>query len=328
MNIVKLRDFKEYNLLYEMWNKELGFIFPITKKLFEKNVFSYGDKVLDSSFVCLINNQPVGFIIGKIWEKDYDLPTYEKSGWISLIYVMPGFRNQGIGSKLLNLVEEIFEKQNKEVINLGRDYFNFFPGLPTDLKYYRDWFSKRGYTLGYDTNDLVKHVTVDTKKEMLKPFKDGKNYQIRRANINDLSKIDVLIKNNWPGRWHIEFLDYVEKGGTGYEYMICIDELENVVGFCKFCDYNTPTILTSYSLNFHGRFEKIGGIGPLGVDINYRRRNIANNILKSIINELIDKGVADIIIDWTNLMHIYRNYGFEIWKSYTYTQKEIICQNK
>ena len=47
------------------------------------------------------------------------------------------------------------------------------------------------------------------------------------------------------------------------------------------------------------------------------------DILKQIVNELIDRNTTDIIIDWTNLMHIYRNYGFEIWKSYTYYEKKI-----
>ena len=51
---------------------------------------------------------------------------------------------------------------------------------------------------------------------------------------------------------------------------------------------------------------------------------IANNILKQIVNELIERKTTDIIIDWTNLMHIYRNYGFEIWKSYTYYEKKLI----
>lgn len=323
MNIVELKDFKEIDKLYNMWNNEFGFIFPISSELFNKNIYSYGKGVLESSFVALDNNEPIGFIIGKTWDNSLEIPNYNNLGWISLIYVKPEFRNQGIGSLLLNKVEEIFKKLKKLEINLGRDYFNFFPGLPTDLKYYRTWFEKRGYIGSYDTNDLIKNINLNTSKEILKPYKDNKQYTIRRANVNDLDKLSLLIKNNWPGRWHAELIDYINKGGTGYEYMICLNEEENVCGFCKVCDYETPTNLTSYSLNFKSRFEKIGGIGPLGVDINFRNLNIANNILKTIINELIDKNITNIIIDWTNLMHIYRKYGFEIWKSYTYMNKKI-----
>ena len=76
-------------------------------------------------------------------------------------------------------------------------------------------------------------------------------------------------------------------------------------------------------MNYYNRFESLSGIGPLGVDKNFRKLNIANNILKTIINELLVDGTTDIIIDWTNLMHIYQKYGFEIWKSYTYIYKEL-----
>ena len=323
MEIIKLGEFKEYEKLYEMWNDEFGFIFPITQELFDKNVFGYGHNAVDNSFVSIVDNQPVGFIIGKTWLDEYSVESYLDMSWISLIYVKPSFRNQGIGSALLNKVEEIFINENKKSICIGRDYRNFFPGLPNELKYYRDWFSKKGYSIGYDTNDLIKKNTINTKKEVLKPYKDNKQYIIRRATINDFDKIDTLIKTNWPGRWHMEFLDYVACGGTGHEYMICIDENDKVCGFCKACDVYTPIELCGYSMNYYDRFDYLGGIGPLGVDSNYRKLNIANNLLKTIINELLEKEVSEIIIDWTNLMHIYQKYGFEIWKSYSYIQKEL-----
>ena len=323
MNIVKLKEFKEINKLYEMWNEEYGFIFPITKELFNKNVLEYGGDIFEESFVALIDNEPVGFILGKTWSRDLVIGNYDKTGWVSLIYVKPKFRNIGIGSALLGKVEEIFVNKNLETVYLGKDYYNFFPGLPVDLKYFRPWFEKRGYAGAYDTNDLIKKVNEKTKYEKLVDFKDGKNYTIRRACKDDFDGLEKLIKKNWPGRWYLELVDYIEHGGTGHEYMISLDENGVVCGFCKICDYDTPLVLAGYSLNFHGRFERIGGIGPLGVDVDYRRRNIANNILKQIVNELIDRKTTDIIIDWTNLMHIYRNYGFEIWKSYTYYEKKL-----
>lgn len=323
MEIIKLLEFKDYEKLYKMWNDEFGFIFPITKELFNKNVFEYGNCAIDNSFVAVEDTEAVGFVIGKTWLEKYYVEAYLEMGWISLIYVKPSFRNQGIGTALLNKVEEIFINENKKSISLGRDYYNFFPGLPNELKYYRTWFEKKGYIANYDTNDLIKRNTITTKKEILKPYKDNKPYIIRRATVDDFEGIDNLIKKNWPGRWYMEYLDYVAHGGTGYEYMICLTEENKVCGFCKVCDIYTPLELCGYSMNFYDRFDYLGGIGPLGVDSNYRKLNIANNLLKTIINELLEKEVSEIIIDWTNLMHIYQKYGFEIWKSYTYIQKEL-----
>lgn len=323
MNIINLTDYKTPDELYKMWNEEFGFIFPITKELFQKNVFDYGECAINNSFVAIENDIAVGFVIGKTWPNKYEVAGYNDIGWISLIYVKPEFRKRGIGSSLLEKIEKIFIEQKKTIINIGKDYYNFFPGVPVEMKIHRSFFSNRGYNLNYDTNDLIKKITNKTKKEVLKAYKDGKSYIVRRATKEDFSKIDHLIKKNWPGRWYMEFLDYVDNGGTGKEYMICIDENDYVCGFCKICDINTPLILSGYSMNYYDRFDHLGGIGPLGVDIEYRKRNIANNILKTIINELIESGATEIIIDWTNLMHIYQKYGFEIWKSYTYTYKEL-----
>jgi ribosomal protein S18 acetylase RimI-like enzyme len=323
MEIIKLIDYNKPEKLYNLCNEEFGFIFPITEELFQKNVYNYGKCALNYSFVAIEKEEVLGFIIGKVWDDKYEVKGYESIGWISLLYVKPSVRRQGIGTLLTEKIEKIFKEENKAIIYLGKDYCNFFPGLPVELKIHRSFFEKRGYTLNYDTNDLIKKVTEKTPLEILKPYKDGKNYLIRRANVNDFPMIDNLLKKNWPGRWHMEFLDYVNNGGNGNEYMICIDENNVVCGFCKVCDITTPLILSGYSMNFYDRFEFLGGIGPLGVDIEYRKRNIANNILKTIINELINKKVSEIIIDWTNLMHIYQKYGFEIWKSYTYVYKEI-----
>ena len=114
MEIIKLSEYQNSNKLYELWNEELGFIFPITFELFQKNVFEYGPACLENSFVVVIDGVAVGFVIGKTWMEKHDLPSYNELSWISLIYVKPEFRRRGIGSLLLEKVEEIFKKQNKK----------------------------------------------------------------------------------------------------------------------------------------------------------------------------------------------------------------------
>ena len=84
----------------------------------DKNVIEYGGNIYDESFVAIVDNVPVGFIIGKTWHRELVVGNYDKAGWISLIYVKPKFRNMGIGSLLLNKVEEIFV--DKEMITLKK----------------------------------------------------------------------------------------------------------------------------------------------------------------------------------------------------------------
>lgn len=322
-NNIYYKSFKSFSKekalkLNKLWNDELGFIFPISEELMQRNTYDTQGFLEEYSYVAVINEEPVGFVINKIWSHEYQLEAYLNTGWISLIYVKKEFRNQGIGSELLNKSLSAFKSFNCNKVFLGRDYQNFFPGLPVDLKAHVKWFAKRGFSGLYDTNDLVNNK-LDSKYE-LRTYLDNLNYTIRLGNKNDLPKIDAFFKKNFPSRWHVEYLDYVSNGGNGFEYLICLDPEENVCGFCKIQTFDTPINLIGYSLTWRNRFDRIGGVGPLGVDKDYRHKNIAYNLLVSAINELIDRNCQKAIIDWTNLMELYRKFGFEIWKSYTYLQ--------
>ena len=98
MEIISLFEYSSYEELYKMWNSEYGNIFPITKSLFDRNTRNAYDK---ASFVALVDNIAVGFIIGKVWSDEYEIKGYEDCGWINLIYVLPQYRKLGIGTALL-----------------------------------------------------------------------------------------------------------------------------------------------------------------------------------------------------------------------------------
>lgn len=311
MEIISLFEYSSYEELYKMWNSEYGNIFPITKSLFDRNTRNAYDK---ASFVALVDNIAVGFIIGKVWSDEYEIKGYEDCGWINLIYVLPQYRKLGIGTALLNKAENEIEILNKKVIHLGRDYLNYFPGLPCDLKNSLNWFIKRGYQNPYNTYDLICNKNLD-----LLPL-DNNDLTFRPASIVDRDDLINFMNNNWPGRWTKEVVDYFNNGGTGSEYLLCLDN-NKICAFAKVGYPNTVSNLISYSMTWRSRFERLGGIGPLGVDKEYRGRHLGRDIVIFGKNVLIKNNVTDIIIDWTGLLDFYRPYGFEVWKSYHYLTK-------
>lgn len=294
-----------------MWNSEYGNIYPISQELFERNLQNAYD---DATLVALSDGKAVGFIIGKIWQDEYKIEAYDNVGWISLIFVHSDYRKRGIGSNLLKQVESEFELLNKSTINIGRDYSDFFPGLPMELKDSLEWFIHRGYD-----NQGITHDLVCKNKEKMPII--NSNYVFRTATINDKNAIMEFLHNNWPGRWTKEILDYWNCGGTGRECVICLDG-DKVCAFAKLGYPNTNEQQISNSLTWRKHFNALGGIGPLGVDKEYRGRHLGYDIVASAKNILIDAGVSDIIIDWTSLMDFYHKFGFEEWKSYYYLTKK------
>ena len=311
MKFTKIKEYSNHDKIIELWNNEYGFIFPISNELFERNLSNAYD---EGSLVVLIDNNPVAFIISKIWSDEYNINGYDEIGWINLIYVHPKYRKQGIGTKLIETIESEFKKLNKKIYYIGRDYLNYFPALPHDLKNSLEWFKKRGYETSYSTYDLICH------NKELKPIVN-KELEFRPATVFDKEILIEFMKKNWPGRWTKEAVDYFNNGGTGSEYLLCV--LDNkVIAFAKVCYPDTNILLISYSHTWRNRFDALGGIGPLGVDKEYRGRHLGHDIVAFAKNTLLEKNVSDIIIDWTGLLDFYRPFGFEVWKSYYYLTKK------
>lgn len=296
----------------DIWNEEYSLIFPISDALMERN---FQNAYSEASFIVKENDEILGFIISKIYEEEYHKLDYIDIAWISLLYISPKYRNKGIGSTLLERVESEFKKLRKKTIYIGKDFYNFFPGLPIDLKKSLDWFEKRGYKRLYNTCDLIRN------KDEKIPLKN-QNIKYVLGNTIEKNEIIQFLDDNWPGRWTKEAIDYFEKGGDGGEYLVGLDG-NKICAFAKINFPYTPTKLISYNLTWRKKFDSLGGIGPLGVNINYRGKNIGYDIIADSINKLIDSGADNIIIDWTNLLDFYRKFGFEVWKSYEYLQKNL-----
>ena len=312
MNIIKLNEFNNNEALCKIWNDEYGFIYPISLELFNRNIKNAYD---EASYVAVENDKAIGFIIGKIWQDKYEVGNYSKCGWISLIFVHKQYRNRGIGSMLLQKAEEQFNKLNKEIVYIGRDYLNYFPGLPSDMKNSLLWFEKRGYDQSYLTYDLI------SKNKDILPLSNNQ-IKYRFACSKDKEALISFMEKNWPGRWTKELIDYWNDGGTGSEYLLGLDN-DKICAFAKVNYPITNVNLISYSLTWRNRFSSLGGIGPLGVDNEYRGRKIGRDIVVCAKNHLIESGTSDIIIDWTGLLDFYRPMGFEVWKSYYYLTKKI-----
>lgn len=319
-NMFKYIKFDQFNNQLEiinLWNKEFYKIYPISEELFIRNSLNLEKNI---SYVALNdNNDLVGFVLVKIWKEEFQITSYDDFCWINLIYVDPKSRRLGIGSKLLELVEKEAKKIGKKNLFLGKDYYNYFPGLPVDLKNSCTWFEKRGFVRPYDTYDLIKNIDNPT-LDKLKLRNDSFVY--RTSTLDDKENLIDFMKKNWPGRWLKELIDYYDNGGDGKEYVIALDK-DVICAFAKLGYPQSKISLVSYSMTWKNRFEALGGIGPLGVDISYRKRNLGYDIVAFANNILIDCNVSNIIIDWTGLLDFYRRMGFEVFKSYYYMNKTL-----
>lgn len=315
--LYKVSNFKNddilINKIVELWNQEIGFIFPFTKEMFIQKTIDCKYIDYDSSFVATIDNDVVGFIISKVYDNNEIMSKYIDKAWISLFYVSRKYRRNGIGSNLLEKNESILKQKGIIEILFGSDYDNFFPGIPNDFDNLTEPFlTKRGYNCGRYTHDLIRKLKHTTDEKY--------DHSLRYATKDDKRIVLEFFEKNFYGRWYYEALEYFENDEIEKEYLLSF-EGDIMTGFLRI---NRGIInKISYNMNWSLRFDKLVGIGPLGVAREYRKRKIAKSLINKGLNDCTIEGYTDALIDWTGLMEIYQKYGFEVWKCYQYASKRI-----
>jgi ribosomal protein S18 acetylase RimI-like enzyme len=306
--------------LVELWYKELGKQYPMREKLFQQNSFDDLNVFFPGSFFVLgKEGQVVGFIVSKIWqEKREDVVLGKGIGWIQAILVDAEYRNLGIGSILLQKAEAALKENGIQKIVLGRDPWHYFPGIPEEYIQVEEWFVKRGYSYSKSVHDLYRNNHEDDKEEKL-PQCDDVTFRLLGADDEDT--FITFMHRCFPGRWEYETIHYFQRQGTGREFVV-LEKGGQIIGFCRLNDSKSPLIAqnTYWSPLFS---TELGGIGPLGIDREYRKHGYGLAIVQAAIYFLHQRGIKNIVIDWTELIDFYAKLGFNVWKSYSQYEKDL-----
>ncbi|RXJ02540.1 GNAT family N-acetyltransferase [Anaerobacillus alkaliphilus] len=304
--------------IVRLWNREMGELFPLTKKLFEQNSIQDKNVLRDGSLVaCDVDNQIVGFIVAKLWQED--IPSVRlgvDSGWIQAIVVDSKYRKIGIGKSLVDLVERNFTNSGIRKLFLGRDPWHYFAGIPKEAIETQRWFEKRGYKAGNTVYDLY----CDLREYEIKA-PNMKDATFRLLEYSDQTRFLEFLHQNFPGRWEYEAIRYFQLGGTGREFLV-IERDEEMVGFCRLNDLSSPIIAQNvyWSTLF---LDAVGGIGPLGISKIYRKYGYGLAIVQAAMSVLHQRGIRDLVIDWTEIVDFYAKLGFTTWKAYVYYEKQL-----
>lgn len=318
MNINKLHP-KWLEQIVELWNEEIGGDFPMRKELLYQNTFEDNNTLIEGSFVVINEeNKVIAFIVSKVWKEKEDYKMDREVGWIQALLVKGQYRKKGIGTKLLELAENALQSNGVKVVHLGRDPWHYFPGIPTIYRSNQKWFEKLGYNSGQLQYDLIQ--TFNNTQPFILNMKD-KNINISILHINEKNKFLLFLNKEFPGRWEYEAHQYFEKNGDGREFVVMKKE-GRIIGFCRLNDAKSPFIAQNvyWSPLWNG---KLGGIGPLGISKEERKKGLGEGIVKAAINILWERNIRTMLIDWTTLTDFYGKLNFHIWKEYQQYTKHL-----
>lgn len=314
---IKYLDISHSEEMTRVFNEAFDGEYVIEEALIRQNIFRDKNFDPEGCFGAWDGDRLLGFICCKYLKvpagSDGLMPD---TGWISCLVVRKEHQKQGIGSLLLERGEAFLKSRNRRRIILSGDYLRIFGGMP-DIPVSVDFFTKRGYKLGRQYYDLI-----NTDEIITSGYSTNYDFEYREMRKDDTASAKDFFARCFPGKWGHMAFDYIDNHPDKLHDIFLVLDNGKVIGFARLFDKNSVFIGPS----LHWRLQagpNCGGIGPLGVDEEYRGKNVGITLLKESLENLKNRGAWPIVIDCTHLLDFYARFGFKPWKKYYRAEKEV-----
>jgi beta-N-acetylhexosaminidase len=278
-------------------------IWPIIESKFLEILYGIKDRNNKTQvFYEFVDGQLVGYISvkSKVIEKDLE-------GVVVFIFVTEEYRNEGIGTKLLNKAIEWFKEQGITQVKFGALAGSYFwPGVPDNLTGLKKFLRHRDFHVTKGPVDMIGKITnFNPRKNVYDSLKQN-GITIEYATKEFVEKILDFTKLTFP-RWHEYYATHLNA-----------EEFEKVFFAHKGDEIIAVSELWIGDSNWELLFENnIGGGGALGVAPKWQGKGIGR-AMKSWGTEILrDKGVKYVWINWTSAIEFYEKLGFKVWRTFS-----------
>jgi GNAT superfamily N-acetyltransferase len=225
-------------------------------------------------------------------------------GHVSLLAVAAQVRGRGIGRALWDAALAGLAERGRTTVRLGADPDHLLPGVPVDA----DDATWRFLLRAGAVPGAVEHdVRVDLRSSRLAPAGGGD-----LTVVDDAAAALAFVARHFPGRWHDEARCYAEHGVA---LLTLRDGTGRTLGFAA--AFRTTDAFLGPSLTWHEALPgPAGGLGPLGVDPDVRGRGLGLHLVRGGLDWHRDRGVRDVVLNWTTLTPFYGRLGARVWRSY------------
>jgi len=303
---------KNYNSKYDkqilnLWNQQL-YRDQLNLRQFYKYI------ILDENFdpelmlLSLDNNQLNGFIYATKRKVPYENRGLEQNkGWIVSIAVVEEKQKNGIGTLLLEEVENRLRKKGVSQIVLASYSPNyFFPGV--DMEAYMHaipFFEKFGYQFNehhaVSMCKILNHYKMPEKyvQKEIELLKSG--YHIRNFKLSDSAELILFLQTSFSGGWAKGVRLAINEGRAEKQVLVCTNKNGEIVGFVQHA--------------MDGNQERFG---PFGVREDLRGLGIGSLLFHRMMNHLCQNKIYYTYFVWTSGSNIqkYQSWGMEVYRTY------------
>lgn len=289
----------------DLWNETLTSDLVSLQK-FRKQIIYDDNFDTELCYVALQDDKVIGFLLGTKRKFPYlERGLEPKRGWINVMFVAKDYQRQGIGSKLVDRVENALIELGVDNITLGAYSPNyFFPGI--DIEAYQNainFFEKKGYVGSEESYSMCKdlhgfYLSDEWRKK--KQLAEQKGFIFRNYKNSDAIALLEFAKVNFGGGWKRNALLAMQANeAEDLIYLVLKDE--EIVGFAM---------------------RKIDGnpmrFGPIGVCEKVRNDGIGGILFELMQQEMCAKGMYHLYFVSTDVpgRRFYERHNVHVFRTY------------
>lgn len=289
----------------DLWNETLTSDLVSLQK-FRKQIIYDDNFDTELCYVALQDDKVIGFLLGTKRKFPYlERGLEPKRGWINVMFVAKDYQRQGIGSKLIDRVENALIELGVDNITLGAYSPNyFFPGI--DIEAYQNainFFEKKGYVGSEESYSMCKDLHgfyLSDEWRMKKQLAEQKGFIFRNYKNSDAIALLEFAKVNFGGGWKRNAL-LAMQANEAEDLIYLVLKKDEIVGFAM---------------------RKIDGnpmrFGPIGVCEKVRNDGIGGILFELMQQEMCAKGIYHLYFVSTDVpgRRFYERHNVHVFRTY------------
>ena len=305
----------------ELWNAAWARLpanpYPLSAALWRERLAS---RHHDPSFLlgAFAGGELAGYAHGKLPASPWQP---RGAAWVSSLAVPVEHQGRGIGSALLDALLDRLAAAGAREARFGSDADHLLPGVPLEAPP-AAWrlLRRRGARFAALEHDL--HL------DLRPPLPEAPMPTGWRLRDDDPQGALGFVTRAFPGRWAEEVASYLAGGATAFTVERTSAHpggaSAGAEGFCV--AFLGRESVTSPGLHWSAALERelpggrLGAIGPLGVAPEARGGGVGLAMVRGAAAALRQRGVTDVIVNWTTLGAFYGRLGARAWRTYQRAQ--------
>ena len=223
-----------------------------------------------------------------------------RGGELRLLCVLPEYRGQGVGSRMLAQAEACAKAHGFRELVVGGPSSPLFQGAPEQA---RGFFEKKGYVFGDRYEEMERELNGFSAADFSLPVPEGVQFGLYKGDLPTLHAAVRAVEEDW--------VQYFQADSP----VFCATLNGKIASFCIAEAWENG--LLSDGKN------KVGAPGCVGTVPAFRRQGIGLKMVALACEELKKQGCGVGFIHYTGVAPWYARLGFRTFLSWSFCKKSL-----